>query len=316
MSALTRTMAILVTVLLLIAGATTLGVVPSYYTGLLVQMLYFAILAMSIDLLVGFTGLASLGHAAFFGISAYTTALLSVHITSSAWIAAPLGILASAVLALIFGVFALRAGGAYFLMITLALAQLVWGAAVGWRGLTGGDDGIPRIPRPRFGDWTLATESSYLLFALVVFGIVLMALVLLLSSPFGRALRGIRESELRMSVLGYDTWRYKYAAFVISGTTAGVGGILFLYFNSFVSPEVVSLIISAEALLMVILGGAGTLFGPIVGAIVVVALRHIASGYTERWLLVLGVIYVMCAVFAPRGIVGELQARFFKRAPE
>lgn len=303
--------------LLLASAAAMLGMLPPYYTVLLVQVVYFAILAMSLDLLIGFAGLPSLGHAAFFGISAYTTGLLAVKVTDSFWLAAPAGVLAGGVLAMLFGVLALRAVGAYFLMITLALAQLVWGIAFGWRSLTGGDDGLPRVPRPQLlSGLSLADDAAYLCFALIVFVGIIVALYLLVQSPFGYALRGIRESELRMKVLGYDTWRYKYAAFVISGLVAGVAGVLSVYFNSFVSPEAASITVSAEALLMVILGGAGTLFGPIVGAAAVVGLRNFVSGYTERWLMVLGAIYVLAALFLPRGIVGEIRARWLKRRQE
>ena len=280
----------------------------------MVQIIYFAILAMSLDLLVGFAGLPSLGHAAFFGMSAYTTGILAAKAGAGFWLAAPAGIGAAGLLALVFGVLALRAVGAYFLMITLSLAQLVWGISFGWRTLTGGDDGIPRIARPQIGPLSLESDLAYLWFCVIVFIAVAVALYTVVRSPFGQALKGIRESELRMKVLGYNTWRYKYAAFVIAGLFAGVAGVLFVYFNRFVSPEVASLIISAEALLMVIVGSAGTLFGPVIGAGLIVGLRHVISGYTERWLFVLGAIYAATAVLAPRGILVELKARLAQRA--
>jgi branched-chain amino acid transport system permease protein len=201
-------------------------------------------------------------------------------------------------------------------MITLALSQVLWGIAFGWRSLTGGEDGLPDVPRPDLGlPWSLTHDTPFYYFVLAVVVIGTLVLIRVVSSPFGYVLRGIRESETRMLALGYNVWRYKFVAFVVAGVIAGLAGCLYAYFNRYVSPGYVHVVMSAEVLLMVILGGAGTLFGPAVGAVLFVGLENVISGYTERWLMVLGVIYVMVAMFAPNGLTG-LARRLFKRKTE
>ncbi len=285
----------------------------TYYLGLVVQMMIFALFAMSLDLLIGYTGMASLGHAAYFGVAAYATGLLALKLSWSVWLALPAGLLVAALTATLFGFLALRTRGSYFLMITLALSQVVWGIAFGWRSLTGGDDGLPEVPRPNLGlPWPLTDDTPFYYFVLFCIGLGTLLLIRIVSSPFGYALRGIRESETRMLSLGYNVWRYKLAAFVLAATFAGLSGCLYVYYNRFVSPDYLQVVRSAEVLLMVILGGAGTLIGPAIGAAFIVFLDNVVSGYTERWILVLGVIYIAVALFAPRGVVGffrEFRAR-------
>jgi len=278
---------------------------PSYQLGVLTKTLIFSIFAMSLNLTLGYVGLPSLGHAAYFGVGAYAVALLALRVAASFWLDFGLALVAAAATAALFGLLALRARGAYFLMITLALAQVLWGLAFGWRGLTGGDDGLPGVPRPGVGmPWSLSDGVRFYYFVLLVFAAVTGALWIILRSPFGRALVGIRESEGRMDVLGYDTWLYKYVAFVLAGFFAGVAGALFAYYNGFVSPAYLSIVFSAMALIMVILGGAGTLLGPVVGSFVIVCLENLVSSYTQRWVIVLGLIYITVTLFAPAGLVG------------
>lgn len=280
----------------------------SYYLELAIKMAIFALFAMSLDLLIGFTGLASLGHAAYFGIAAYATGLVALRLGWGVWLALPAGLAVAALTAAVFGLLALRTRGSYFLMITLALSQVVWGVATGWRTLTGGDDGLPQIPRPALGpSWSLDGSTPFYYFVLLAVGAGAFLLLRLVESPFGHVLRGIRESESRMMALGYDVWRYKLAAFVLAGTFAGLAGVLYVYFNQYVSPDYLHVIRSAEVLLMVILGGAGTLVGPAIGAALIVLLNEVISAYTERWLMVLGFIYVFVALFAPSGLVGLLR---------
>jgi branched-chain amino acid transport system permease protein len=236
--------------------------------------------------------------------------LLAVKVVDNFWLDFGAGLVVAGLTSALFGLLALRARGAYLLMITLALAQVLWGIAFGWRWLTGGDDGLPGVPRPAAGlPWSLAGGLAFYYFVLVVFVAVTLGLWVVVRSPFGQALVGIRESERRMEVLGYDTWRYKYAAFVLAGLVAGVSGNLFAYYNGFVSPAYLSIVFSAMALIMVILGGAGTLLGPAIGGGVIVLLENVISATTERWLTVLGVIYVVVTLFAPSGIVGLIRAR-------
>ena len=297
------------------AGVVLLTLLPlglsSYQLGLLTKMLIFALFAMSLNLILGYAGLPSLGHAAYFGVGAYTVGLLAVKVVDNFWLDFGAGLLAAGVMSALFGLLALRARGAYLLMITLALAQVLWGIAFGWRWLTGGDDGLPGVPRPAAGlPWSLGSGLAFYYFVLVVFLALTLALWIVVRSPFGRALVGIRESERRMEVLGYDTWRYKYVAFVLAGVVAGVSGNLFVYYNGFVSPAYLSIVFSAMALIMVILGGAGTLLGPALGGAVIVLLENVISAHTERWLTVLGLIYVVVTLFAPAGIMGFVRARF------
>jgi branched-chain amino acid transport system permease protein len=299
----------------LVFGLIVLAVVgrlsPTYYTGLMTEALILGIFAVSLNLLLGHTGLPSLGHSVYFGAAGYTTAILSLRLAQSSWVSASAGIVVSVSVAAIYGLLALRASGVYFMMLTLALAQVLWGIAFGWRSMTGGDDGLPGIARPDLGalfPWSLESPANFFTAVLIIFVIVMVALSLVVRSPFGYALRGIRESEARMDCLGYHVWLHKYVAVLIAGGVAGIAGILFVYYHGFVSPAELSLVLSAEGLLMVILGGAGTLFGPVLGAIVVVFLRNLVSGYTERWLSVLGLVYLLVVLCAPNGILGAIRA--------
>ncbi|MGH7279854.1 MAG: branched-chain amino acid ABC transporter permease [Candidatus Rokuibacteriota bacterium] len=277
----------------------------SYQLGLVTKMLIFAMFAMSLNLILGYGGLPSLGHAAYFGVGAYAVALLAVRVADNFWLNFGGALVVAAATAAFFGLLALRTHGSYLLMITLALAQVLWGIAFGWRSFTGGDDGLPGVPRPAAGlPFSLADGVRFYYLVVVVFALATAALWVILRSPFGRALVGIRESERRMQVLGYDTWRYKYVAFVMAGLLAGAAGGLLAYFNGFVSPTYLSIVFSATALIMVILGGAGTLMGPALGSVVIIALENVISAHTQRWVLVLGLIYVAVTLFAPDGLMG------------
>jgi len=296
----------------LIVLAIIVRLLPTYYIGLLTEALILGIFAMGLDLLLGHTGLPSLGHSAYFGAAGYTMAILSLRLQQSSWVSASAGLVVSLIIAAIYGLLALRTSGVYFMMITLALAQVLWGIAFGWRSMTGGDDGLPGIARPELRalfPWSLQPPANFFTAVLIIFVIVVAALYVLVRSPFGYTLHGIRESEARMACLGYHVWWHKYVAVLIAGGVAGIAGILFVYYHGFVSPAELSLVLSAEGLLMVILGGSGTLFGPALGAIVVVFLRNLISAYTERWLLILGLIYLLVVLCAPNGIVGAIRAR-------
>jgi branched-chain amino acid transport system permease protein len=279
----------------------------SYYLGLMTQALIFALFAMSLDLLVGSLGLPSLGHAAYFGVGAYTAAMLSLKVTNSFWICLAAGAGVGLIVAAVFGFLAVRTHGASFLMITLALAQVLWGIAYKWRGFTGGDDGLSGIGLPDLGLPVVVTTTSYYYLVLVIFGIMSLFLTIIVRSPFGAALQGIRESESRMRSLGYNAFLYKYACFVIAGGFAAVSGVLFLFYNRFVGPSDLDVAHSAKGLLMVILGGAGTLWGPALGAVTITLLEHIASAHIDRWIMLLGIIYVLVIMFLPQGIGGTIR---------
>lgn len=280
-------------------------IVPVYLQSMLTKVLIFAIFAMSLNLIWGYTGLISLGHAAFFGVGAYASAILIMRFgIESFWISAPSGILTAGLLAAFFGVIALRVSGIYFLLVTLALGQLVYYIAIAWRPVTGGTDGVIGIPRPELGlPWFTWNATFFYFFVLLAFVICFFLLYRLVNSPFGRALQGIREDEPRMRCLGYNTWLYKYVAFIVAGMFAGVAGVLFGHFFGAVVPVHTSVITSTLVLLMVIVGGPRVIFGPVIGAAVVVLLEYFASIYTPaRWPLILGAVFVIAVMFLRGGI--------------
>ncbi len=279
----------------------------SFVILLATRALAFSILVMSLDILLGFTGLASLGQAAYFGVGAYMTAILAakyqIGLGFDFWLVVLLGLLIGAALAAVFGLLAIRASGVYFLMITLALGQCVWGLAYRWNSLTGGDNGINIQVRPRFGI-DLSNEVTFFYVVLAIFALSLFAMYVLVRSPFGRSLAGIRERELRMKILGYDTWLHKYIAFIIAGAFGGLAGVLWAHTAGIVSPDTVVLTTSVDALLMAVLGGAGTLVGGVVGAFIVVAIREYLSTVVPWWQYVLGAVYVLTIFYLPSGLMG------------
>ncbi len=289
----------------LVALAALPLVSPTYYLHLLTLTFCYGILAMSLDVLVGYTGLSSLGHAAYFGVAGYMVGVLATRYALGFWPAFSLALLAAIIVAGVFGLLAIRATGPYFLIITLALGQIIWGLAYRWVSMTGGDNGLRGIPRPVVGfGLHLAQIQSFYYFALIVTALAAGVMAVLAVSPFGLTLRGIRESGSRMRALGYNVWLHKYLAFVIAGAFSGLGGVLYAYYNQFVSPADVSLVASANALLMVVLGGSGTLWGALIGAALLVFLQNLISGLTQRWLTILGAILVLSVMYAPQGIVG------------
>ena len=303
-----QTLKIVTVVLVLALLAVIVPRSGSFVVLLATRALAFAILAMSLDILLGFTGLASLGQAAYFGVGAYLCAILAVKFKFGLgfdfWIVVLLGMLIGAALAAVFGLFAIRASGVYFLMITLALGQCVWGLAYRWNSLTGGDNGINLTGgRPQFG-LDLSNEVTFFYLVLGFFTASLLLLYLLIKSPFGLTLAGIRERELRMQILGYNTWLHKYLAFIIAGAFGGLAGVLWAHTNGHVSPETVVLTTSVDALLMVVLGGAGTLVGGAIGAAIVFAVREYLSTLVPWWQYVLGGIYVLTILYLPTGLMG------------
>jgi branched-chain amino acid transport system permease protein len=274
----------------------------SYYINVATQMLIYAILALGLNVLVGYAGLVTLGHAGLFGIAAYAGATLvnaghgHIVVTIGA-LAATLAVTA------IFAVLALRGTGLGFVMITVALGQIVWGIAYRWISLTNGDNGVSISARPSpFGISLLSADAFYWA-TLAVFLIAVAAMAIFVASPFGAAVRGTRDQPRRMTALGYNVWLTRFLAFLFSGFWSGVAGLLYLYYNQFVSPQAVALSASAEALLMVIAGGTATLLGPIAGAVLVIIMKYIASAYIERWNFVLGAIFVVIVIFMPEGLV-------------
>lgn len=279
----------------------------SFVILLVTRALAFSILVMSLDILLGFTGLPSLGQAAYLGVGAYMTAILATKyqfgLGYDFWLVVLFGILIGAALAAVFGLLAIRATGVYFLMITLALGQCVWGLAYRWNSLTNGDNGINLRVRPQFGI-DLANEVTFFYLVFGFFTLSLLAMYVLVRSPFGRSLTGICERELRMRILGYNTWLHKYIAFVIAGAFGGLSGVLWAHTAGIVSPENVVLTTSVDALLMAVLGGAGTLVGGVIGAFIVIGLREYLSTLVPWWQYVLGGVYVLTILYLPTGLMG------------
>ena len=273
-----------------------------YYVNIASQILLYAIFALGINVLVGYAGLVSLGHAGLLGIAAYAAARIlgggHGHLAGVVG-----GVAVTLVASGVFAALALRGSGLGFVMITVALGQIVWGVAYRWISLTNGDNGITIQGRPRPFGLSLASPPAFYWATLAVFLVALGSMAVFVRSPFGASVRGTRDQPRRMNALGYHVWMIRFLAFVFSGFWSGVAGVLYLYYNQFVSPQAVALTASAEALLMVIAGGTATLLGPIAGAALVVVMKNVASGYIERWNFVLGAIFVAIVVFMPEGLV-------------
>jgi branched-chain amino acid transport system permease protein len=282
--------------------AVPLAVTNEFYLNLASQILIYALLAVSVNLLLGYGGMVSLGHASFLGLSAYAATLFLT------W---GLGQLASAILAIlfstlcgaIFGVLSLRASGIGFLMITLALGQIVWGIAYRANTLTNGDNGLsfPERPAPFGIDITGAPRFYW--FTLIVFAVAMFFIWRLVRSPFGAALKGTRDQPRRMRMLGHNVWLIQWLAFVLASFWGSVAGLLYVYYNLYISPHAIALQQSAEVLLMAILGGASSFAGPVVGAVIITLVKNLASSYIDRWNTLLGLIFVVVILFMPLGLV-------------
>lgn len=275
----------------------------TFWISLVTQMLILGLLALSVDLLTGHTGILPMGHAGFFAVAAYATAILEVRHAQGFWLSAGGGVLVAVLLALVFGL-AVRTSGVYFILLTLALGHIVWGVAMRWTTFTGGENGVSNVPPPAVGAVRFADLSVYYYLVLGVVVACSLGYHRLVRSPFGLALRGIRESESRMRGLGYNVFAHKYAAFVISGGLAGVAGVLYAYWNRFVSPAAATFHASAEAVLMGILGGTGTILGPFLGAAIILGIRNWVSGYVAWWTAVMGVVFIATVLWAPHGLLG------------
>jgi branched-chain amino acid transport system permease protein len=286
----------------IVLASVPLWVGGTFYVNIVSQILIDAIFALSLNVLVGYAGLISLGHAGLFGIGAYGIAIaLGAGFGHVGAIAAALAL--TLLTTAIFAVLALRTSGIGFIMITLALGQILWGLAYRWIAVTNGDNGISATSRPTPFGVSLGSANAFYYATLIVFLVAVVVMAIFTRSPFGASLRGSRDQPRRMTALGYDVWMIRFLACMFSGLWSGVAGILFFYYNEFISPHALALSASAEVLLMVISGGPGTLLGPIAGAALVVIMKSVASAYIERWNFTLGAIFVVIVLFAPEGIV-------------
>ena len=274
-----------------------------FYVNLASQIFIAALFASSLNLLVGYGGLVSLGHAAWIGLAAYASAWLYLRLGLPHLATAPLALLATTLIAALFGWIALHASGLGFLMITLALAQVLWGTAYRWASVTNGDNGLSGLTRPVPFGLNLDKPAAFYYFSLAIAILALWLMAKFVASPFGAALRGTRDEPRRMAALGHNVWLVRWITFVYSGFWGAVAGLLYVYYHKYVHPTTLSLQSSAEALLGVIAGGAGTLAGPVVGAAIVLILKNYVSAYLERWNMLLGLVFVLIVIFMPDGVV-------------
>jgi len=274
-----------------------------FYINLASQILIAAIFALSLNLLVGFGGMTSLGHASYLGVAAYISALLTSRSGLGHGAAAIISISGTVAMAAFFGVIALRATGLGFLMITLALSQVLWGLAYRMSNVTNGDNGITGLTRPAPFGISLDSPVAFYWFALVVATIAFLMIAVFVSSAFGSSLKGVRDQPRRMAALGFNPWLIRWITFVYAGFWGGVSGLLYVYYHKYIHPTSLSITSSAEALLGVIAGGSGTLGGPAVGAALVLLLKNYVSAYLERWNMLLGLVFLFIVLVMPAGIV-------------
>jgi branched-chain amino acid transport system permease protein len=290
---------------------------PPYGMTLLTEALILGLFAMSLDLMVGYTRLVSFGHAAAYGFGAYASGWLLLHTALPMLLAVPLAALLAGVIAIGVAWVCTQATGVSFSMLTLAVAQLLYAVAYKWTSVTGGSDGlagIPRRPGP-FGLHLFVTRNGFYYFVLIVlFGAFLFCRVLV-RSPFGAVLRGIRENEPKTTALGYNTRAYKIAVIAFSYALGALAGALYAPFAGFANTDLLFWLLSGQVVIMVTIGGAGTLVGPILGAVFFLTVAHQLSNYTEAWALFFGLIFILFVIFAPEGIWGLVTARLARRAP-
>jgi branched-chain amino acid transport system permease protein len=288
-----------------------------FYTFLINDVVIWALFATSLNLLVGYTGLVSFGHAAYFGIGAYTTGILMKKLGLSLLVAFPAAGLVAAAFALLFGFFCVRLTRIYFAMLTLAFAQIVWAICFKWNEVTGGEQGMPEIPYPDFA-WIeraagvlpflggYRTSEYFYFLTVVLVGVCFWILRRVVSSPFGRLLTTIRENPERAEFIGVNVRRYELVAFMIAGAFAGLAGGLFGIFNRGVFPDFAYWTKSSEVLIMTLLGGMGTFYGPMIGALVLIWLNQQIVSYTEYWPLILGSILIVLLFVFPGGLAGAI----------
>ena len=319
-----RTIAVLLLVLAALASVPFLG--DSFYLKLATRVIVLAIFAMSLELLIGYTGLVSFGHAAYFGLAAYGLQLLSPEYdAANLLVALPASMALAALVALAVGALVVRTRGIYFIMVTLAFAQMLF-YLVRDSAWFGGSDGAFIYVKPvlRIGEtvvFSLDDRTGFYFFCLCCLVFTYVLLVVILRSPFGQVIMGIKENEHRMQALGYNTYRYKLASFVIAGTFAGLAGFLFAAIDGFVSPELLGWHQSGNAILMILLGGSGTLFGSLFGAIAFVGMedifkeRAIFGPLADHWQILMGVFVIAAVLLLRRGIAGWLVTWTGRRSP-
>lgn len=299
--------AIVLVAVVLVLPIVTAGVFP-FGVSLATSILVFSIFTMSLDLLLGYAGLPSFGHAAFLGLGAYAAAILSARLDiSNLGVALIAAIALASAGSLVLGLLALRTSGVYFLMLTLAFAQMLSAVALKWGQVTGGTNGLPGVHSPDLflPGLTVGRGIPYYLLTVAAALVCFFLMYRLIHSPFGRTLIGIHQNEARMRAIGYNTRLYKLGAFWIAGVFASIAGVLYAFFNQFISPDDIGFTTSGTAVLMVLLGGEATLVGPILGTTAFLILQNVLSSiFTGRWQLILGALFVVFVLFVRGGFVG------------
>ena len=279
------------------------------YIALASEILIFALFAMAYDLMLGYAGMLSFGHAAFFGLGAYSTGLILKNLYPSVPLALLGGVIASSLAGFIIGFLSIRRRGIYFTMVTLAFAQMFYFIAFKWTGLTGGDDGLQRVPRPWLGPINLQSQIFFyyfLLFSVVICAVILVRIV---NSPFGRTLQAQRENRNRAMSIGYDVDKFKLMAFILSAFFSGLAGGFYALLLNFVPLSSLHWTTSGDVVVMTITGGMGTLFGPVLGAVGIILLRDIISNYTESWTFIMGVLFMAAVLGFRGGLIGILRSK-------
>ncbi len=279
-----------------------------FYIGFATRVLIFALAASSLNLVLGFGGMFSLGHAAFFGAGAYTAAICLDYGITDGLIAFPLAMAISGLFALLVGLISLRTRGVYFIMITLAFAQMAYYLFISARAW-GGDDGLPLAPRMSLGSLSLGNDQALFYAALACLAVCTVFISRLSQARFGRVIQAIRENETRMEALGYPVFRYRLVCFVLGGTLAGLAGALLANLTGMASPNLLQWMQSGTLLVMIIIGGVGYLYGGIAGAVVLLALEEVLVGFTEHWHFILGLLLLGIVLFAPKGIAALFEKR-------
>jgi branched-chain amino acid transport system permease protein len=285
-------------------------IAPAYVANVVTLALIWSVFAMGLNVLLGFAGMPSLGHAAFFGMGAYAVAVAGqsqIGAQTGAWGLLALSLAGSLVLSMVLGAVALRTRLVYFLLATVALSQLLWGVAFKWRSVTGGDDGMRLVQRLGLSGGALEPGRDLYYAVALLFALVCFVLWRIYRSPFRLVLNGLRDNEARLAALGYDVWLYRFGAFILSGVLSGLAGAMYAFYARFVSPELLGVVTSAQVLLMVILGGAGTFWGPVVGAFGLVLMEEVLSGWTASWQAILGGIFILVVLTTRAGVVGTLR---------
>ena len=277
----------------------------AFYIALATRILIFALAATSLNLILGFGGMVSFGHAAFLGVGAYTVVILSQMGVVDAWVAWPTAMVVAGLFALLIGAVSLRTQGVYFIMITLAFAQMMYYLVVSFKAY-GGDDGMSLPARSRIGFLDMSNDTHFYYVTLLACVAVLVLIARVLNARFGHVLQAIRENEVRMQSLGYAVFRYKLCAFVMSGALAGLAGALLANQSGFVSPAMMQWSQSGMLMMMVILGGVGHLYGGVWGAIVFLLLEETLSHFTIHWQLGLGALLLMVVLLLPNGLTSAL----------